>query len=202
MKLAMRVFAVIGLLVAFGFYVERMTRITPQEEAWLDTQILPDGHGGYVVRSHLVPTSELNRRVTALVNYEAAASAGVVAHLVIEPSAATKLADLISKERALCSVGALGAFSGGYLLGRITEPSLQTPEFEKTLHDPGFVQTIRSEKMKALQARNNAETTRLNLAALSHGETPSPQVQSLARDVQHQLAGIYVLNPEFREIPN
>jgi hypothetical protein len=107
---------------------------------------------------------------------------------------------LISKERALCSAGAVGAFSGGYLLGRITEPSLQ-PEYEKSLHDPGFVQSIRSQKMIALQARNYGENARLNLAVVSYGETPSPQVQTMARDVQLQLAEIYLLNPEFRQIP-
>jgi hypothetical protein len=201
-KLVVRLLAVLGLLLAGGFFAERATKIAPRDRVWFDARMNPDGHGGFTLEFHHSSGYELDRKITALVNYEAADSAGIVAHLIFRPSEAKEFLEFVSEERALWSVIGSGAVADGYVLGLISEPEMETAECDRAIHDPQLLKSIRSEKMKALRARNDAETALGNLAVAYEGDTPSPEAQALSQSIQNQLAQIYALNPEFTQIPH
>jgi hypothetical protein len=54
-KMAMQLFAIIGLIAAFGFYVERMTSPTLWNQAYAEGHWVNDGHGHYSLRFYPRP---------------------------------------------------------------------------------------------------------------------------------------------------
>jgi hypothetical protein len=192
-KSMLQFLAVLGLVLAGGYYFGRATIISPwlyiesatrfvsNRQGKLLLQLnVPDGvisfdganlAKGPIVEnnSHITTENEVNRWVERFVNAESAASISVLfPGVIIDASERKALTALISKERVLFSVLAGGSFAGGFVLGRRFELNLDSPEYRQALQNTDLWRGVWSQKMKMLKARRSLQQVLANLAVLSY----------------------------------
>jgi hypothetical protein len=217
--------ALLGLLLAAGYYSARIKRlISPEahmriaarfvsnDQGKLSLQInRPDGvyafdgthrSEGPVLgtNNHVVTRDEVDRWIERSVNAEAVASFGYLfPSVIIDASERKTLTALISEERVLFSVLAGVSYVGGFVLGNGFDTDFDGPKYKQALQNDEMWRRVWSHKMKALQARRNLQELLKDRAALYYGETgPDPELPT----IQRQIAAIDSLNPELRQITN